>query len=698
MRRIRPLLGVIVAAACASAVAPAVAQAAPTAPYTALVVHGSDQDSFLDFHTGVWDSGNAIVTPTLHYGDAFQLSADPTAEEGTSEIKVYVQPPAGQTWQQGRTYAAAPDFSGEQARLDVSDRGGSCLADGTLTVREVVRDPATGKLTTFAASFDYTCRGRSGTIDGEIRWNSSVDYNAAVASGPLDFGQVEVAGDEVGRTETFTSQGIRPVTFGTASLGGHDPAPYRITADTCSGRTLPPGETCTVTVTAGSTRVGGQTASLVLPDDSSFGRRSVRLYAEGFRGAVGTYYPLATPQRLMDTRTGLGGRTGPIGQGGTVDLQVAGRGGVPAAGAGAVVLNVTVTGPTASSFLTVYPADVSRPNASSINFPAGWLGSNNVTVKVGANGNVKIYNRNGSTHVVVDVAGFYAGSNAVQPTRGIGSQYQPVPPGRLFDTRTGGGPIPARGVEEGFVDFGEELSWRVQGLVLNVTAVAPAKSGFLTVWSGEGSVPTSSTVNYGAGKVVPNLAVVRTKWCTDCGPDYPVPSFAVFTSQNANVVVDLVGVMDDGNAPDGLRFTPVAPTRIVDSRTGLGTSGALGPKVTRTVTVTTPPELVGEATRALATNVTAVSPTQPTVITVWPAGQAKPTASNLNPAAGQIVSNAVFTGLDPSAAFNVHNHAGSTHLVTDVVGSFWLYPATASEPTGSLAATPRFAIAGSGTR
>jgi hypothetical protein len=144
------------------------------------------------------------------------------------------------------------------------------------------------------------------------------------------------------------------------------------------------------------------------------------------------------------------------------------------------------------------------------------------------------------------------------------------------------------------------------------------------------------------------------------------------------VVVDLVGVFDDGTVADGLRFTPMTPSRVVDSRTGLGTSGALGAGVTRAVT--TPPALVTDATRALAMNVTAVSPTTATVITVWAAdtGAVRPTASNLNPAAGQIVSNAVLTGIGPKDRFNVHNHSGSTHLVADVVGSYWLYPATAS--------------------
>ena len=54
-----------------------------------------------------------------------------------------------------------------------------------------------------------------------------------------------------------------------------------------------------------------------------------------------------------------------------MDLQVAGAGGVPATGASAVVLNVAVTGPTATSFLTAFPTGEALPLASNLNFDAG---------------------------------------------------------------------------------------------------------------------------------------------------------------------------------------------------------------------------------------------------------------------------------------------------------------------------------------
>ena len=229
------------------------------------------------------------------------------------------------------------------------------------------------------------------------------------------------------------------------------------------------------------------------------------------------------------------------------------------------------------------------------------------------------------------------------------------------------------------LNFGDEYNPHVKSFVFNVTAVAPAKSGFLTAWSGKGARLTASTVNYLAGKNVPNLTFVQTtpctgteqyNWCTA-----GAPKFKIYTSQAAHVLGDLVGVVDDGESPYGMRFAPLSPTRIVDSRSNLGITGAIPANGTRKVTA--PDELVTPDTEVLAMNVTAVTPTNNTVITTWPAdfdGIGKPATSNLNPYAGQVVSNGVLGVIGPNYAFNVNNLSGSTHLVADVVGTFY-YPA-----------------------
>src|SRR5262249_18935963 len=114
------------------------------------------------------------------------------------------------------------------------------------------------------------------------------------------------------------------------------------------------------------------------------------------------------PARIMDTRSGIGTAVAPLGAGETRALQVVGQADTPA-GAVAVALNVTVTEPTASSYLTVWPAGAAMPTASNVNVVAGQTVANMVTVGIGAGGQIDLYNFNGDAQVLVDVTGWYSG-------------------------------------------------------------------------------------------------------------------------------------------------------------------------------------------------------------------------------------------------------------------------------------------------
>jgi hypothetical protein len=127
----------------------------------------------------------------------------------------------------------------------------------------------------------------------------------------------------------------------------------------------------------------------------------------GWFGAGDSAYVPVLPKRVLDTRFGNGAPVAKLGPGAGMNLQVTGRGGVPAAGVSAVVLNVTVTEPTAQSYVTVWPSGQARPLASNLNFLAVRTVPNLVVVKVGAGGQVALYNNSGSTHLVADVAGWY---------------------------------------------------------------------------------------------------------------------------------------------------------------------------------------------------------------------------------------------------------------------------------------------------
>src|SRR5438445_105971 len=90
----------------------------------------------------------------------------------------------------------------------------------------------------------------------------------------------------------------------------------------------------------------------------------------------GSYVSLA-PARLLAAGTTAGA---------TTSLQVTGRGGVPATGVSAVVLNITAYKPTNSGSLTVYPTGIPRPPTSNLNFVPGQVVPNLVITPVGPDG------------------------------------------------------------------------------------------------------------------------------------------------------------------------------------------------------------------------------------------------------------------------------------------------------------------------
>jgi hypothetical protein len=124
-------------------------------------------------------------------------------------------------------------------------------------------------------------------------------------------------------------------------------------------------------------------------------------------GGTGSLFTPVTPNRILDTRNGS-----PVAANQSIAVQIAGTGGVPAMGASippkAVVLNVTAVGPTSAGYLTVWPDLVTpRPVTSDLNFAAGQTVPNLVVVQLGTNGKIDVYNAFGSTHVLIDVMGWY---------------------------------------------------------------------------------------------------------------------------------------------------------------------------------------------------------------------------------------------------------------------------------------------------
>src|SRR5215218_5514592 len=145
------------------------------------------------------------------------------------------------------------------------------------------------------------------------------------------------------------------------------------------------------------------------------------------------YVSLQAPARILDTRSdgstvdGQFAGTGIRPFGSTLNLPTAGRAGVPG-DAVAVVLNVTVTEAQGDGFITVFPCAGNRPTASNLNYVVGTTRPNMVIAKIGAAGAVCLFN-GGATHLIVDVTGYFPGTDAITPLES---------PARLLDTRSEG--------------------------------------------------------------------------------------------------------------------------------------------------------------------------------------------------------------------------------------------------------------------
>jgi len=258
---------------------------------------------------------------------------------------------------------------------------------------------------------------------------------------------------------------------------------------------------------------------------------------------TGSRFTGVTPRRVLDSRPppeSVGGFTTPWSAGQTRELTLAGAAPVPA-NATEVVLNVTVTGATAGSFLTAWPSGVAKPNASNLNFSAGQTVANLVVVKVGTGGKISLFNNSGSVNVIADVVAYFS------PT---GAAYTPLIPQRILDSRPSPetvGPyntpwLPA-GDRELIVGTGEgntvnPVPANAAGVVLNVTVIGGVQSSYITVYPSAGSDdtsnrPTASNINFLPGQVIPNLVMV---------PLGVGGKIRIYNSTgNPNIIADVVG-------------------------------------------------------------------------------------------------------------------------------------------------------------
>lgn len=357
----------------------------------------------------------------------------------------------------------------------------------------------------------------------------------------------------------------------------------------------------------------------------------------------GEFTPLS-PARILDTRSGNGGRSTALGPRTTYDVQVTGRGGVPGSGVSSVVVNVTVTGPTEASFVSVFPAGGTQPATSTVNVTPNRTVPNLAIAKIGAGGKVSVYNDSGNAHVILDVVGWFGNSS----TLGQAARLKTLSPVRLLDTRNSGS-IGANSSIAVQVTGRVGVPSNAVGVIANITATGATAGTYITAYPNDVATPTASNININPGETIPNLAMVRLS----ADGQMRLYNFA----GNTHVIVDVVGYfVRDYSSAQGEVY-PVTPERILDTRP----LGPLGSGVAGSVQI--PVSGVG----GIIANITVTNPSQSSYFTVYPEASAPPTASNLNFGPGQTVANLVVVPLPASGVIYGYNFAGQMNLIVDVV-------------------------------
>jgi hypothetical protein len=321
-----------------------------------------------------------------------------------------------------------------------------------------------------------------------------------------------------------------------------------------------------------------------------------------------------------------------------------------------VLVNITCTDATASGFITGYASGAAQPGVSNANFTAGKTGANLALIPVSADGAIALTAavNGGTVQLIVDIQGFVTGRGLAT----LPGAVQPVPPQRLADTRgtgslAGGGTFDVN-VIPASVDAG------ATAVFLNVTVTSAGRPGFLTVFPAVEPRPATSNLNFVAGQTVPNMVLVKV------GAGGKVSIFNS-SATAVDVIVDIQGFVKAGGTATSVgAVVPISPTRVLDTRVGLGAPvGAVLSGSTRNVQYTGPGP---NPASGVFMNLTVTETTGSGYISAYPASGTRPTISNLNFGPGATVPNLAAVGLTGSQAtvFVAVGTSGSVQLVADI--------------------------------
>jgi hypothetical protein len=378
-------------------------------------------------------------------------------------------------------------------------------------------------------------------------------------------------------------------------------------------------------------------------------------------GTPGTYHAI-TPTRVLDTRNGTGGLSGPFTNHAARTFQVTGgSSGVPA-NATAVTGNLTVTGQTSSGYLYIGPVANNNPTSSTLNFPVGDDRANAAIVQLGAGGTLSITfvaPSNGPTaQAIFDVTGYFTPD-------ATGATYHAISPIRVLDTRNGTG-----GLSGPFTNHAAR-TFTVSGVPGNATAVTgnltvtgQTSGGYLYIGPTPQANPTSSTLNFPQGDDRANAVTVQLG-----AGSLSITFVAPSNGPSAHAIFDVTGYF----TPDmtGAVYVPLSPTRDLDTRNGTG--GLSGPFTNHAARTFTLAGVPSNAT-AVTGNLTVTGQTSSGYLYIGPDALNNPTSSTLNFPLGDDRANAVAVAIGAGGALSVTfvgtSNGPTAQAIFDLTGYF----------------------------
>ncbi len=413
--------------------------------------------------------------------------------------------------------------------------------------------------------------------------------------------------------------------------------PPTTTTTTPSATTLP---TTTLPTTTLPTTTLPTTSVPVVP--ACGGRDAPAVVGQASAAPSAGFTP-ATPQRLIDTRSGIGTSAAALVAGCTLVV----RPPVPA-GATAAAVNLIAVGSSGNGYLTVHACGTQRPVASAVQSVRGGVASGASFVPLAPDGSFCVYSSL-TSHVVVDLFGWF--------TPGGGDRFEPISTSRRYDSRTSRRQVPARTVVRVSTRGTGAAPEGSTGASLVVHAIDASADAHVTVWPCDVAMPVVSSLNVSRRGSVTNAVDVRVS---------PAGEVCVYASAAVHLVVDLAGWYGPGATT---YYHAIPASRVADTRAGVPWSGALGRNQQRRLDVSGVAGVPAVGARAVAAQVTAVDATRAGYVTVHPCLPRTPDVSMLRYPVHQNTASPVRAPLSGGGDWCVVTN-GSAHLVVDVSGWF----------------------------